>query len=104
VGFALKLAERRPKAPEAALLGLLRGVPLLPGAEKNWPEVCALAEAHLVAPLLHALGIELPAGAHEELGKNRAAAQADWRWQQSGLLRVTQALEGTGALIIHGAA
>jgi hypothetical protein len=104
VGFPLKLAERRPKAPEAALLGLLRGVPLLPGTEKSCDEVCALAEAHLVAPLLHAVATELPAHAREQLAAARAAAQADWRWQQSGLLRVTEALEGTGALIIHGAA
>jgi len=104
VGFALKLAERRPKAPEAALLGLLRGVPLLPGTEKSWPEVCALAEAHLVAPLLHAVAPDLPAGAREQLGKLRTAAQAEWRWQQSALLRVAGALEGTGALVIHAGA
>lgn len=86
------------------MLGLLRGVPLLPGTEKIWPEVCALAEAHLVAPLLHALDTELPEGGREQLGKLRTAAQADWRWQQSALVRITEALEGTGALIIHGAA
>jgi Uncharacterised nucleotidyltransferase len=104
VGFALKLAERRPKAPEAALLGLLRGVPLVSGTEKIWPEVCALAEAHFVAPLLHAFAPELPPGAKEDLARLRGAAQADWRWQQSALIRVTEALEGTGTLVIHGAA
>ena len=104
MGFALKLAERRPKAPEAALLGLLRGVPLLPGREKSWAEVCALAEAHLVAPLLHGVAEDLPAGAREQLGKLRAAAQADWRWQQSALLRIAGTLEGTSALVINGAA
>jgi hypothetical protein len=104
VAFALKLAERRPKAPEAALLGLLRGVPLLPGTEKSWPEVCALAEAHRVAPLLHAVASELPPAAREQLAKLRSAAQAEWRWQQSALLRIASALEGTGALVIGGAA
>ncbi|HWE25737.1 MAG TPA: nucleotidyltransferase family protein [Myxococcales bacterium] len=104
MGFPLKLAERRPKAPEAALLALLRGVPLAHGTEKSWPEVSSLAEAHLVAPLLHASGPELPAGAREALGKLRSAAQAEWRWQQAALRRITEALEGTGALIIHGAA
>ena len=104
MGFALKLAERRPKAPEAALLGLLRGVPLLPGTEKSWPEVCALAEAHLVAPLLHAVASELSAAAREQLAKLRTLAQVEWRWQQSALLRIASALEGTGALLIGGAA
>ena len=104
MGFALKLAERRPKAPESALLGLLRGVPLLPGSAKTWPEVLALAEAHLVAPLLHAIAPELPDAAREDLRNLRAAAQADWRWHQAALLRASGALEGTGALVIHGAA
>ena len=104
MGFALKLAERRPKAPESALLGLLRGVPLLPGSQKMWPEVLALAEAHQVAPLLHAVAPDLPVPAREDLRKLRAAAQAEWRWQQAALLRVSGALEGTGALVVHGAA
>ena len=104
MGFALKLAERRPKAPESALLALLRGVPLLPALAKTWPEVLALAEAHLVAPLLHAVAPDLPAAAREDLRQLRAAAQAEWRWQQAALLRASGALEGTGALVVHGAA
>jgi hypothetical protein len=104
VGFPLKLAERRPKAPESALLALLRGVPLLPAIAKSWPEVLALAEAHLVAPLLHAEAPALPDTAREDLRRLRARAQAQWRWQQAALLRASGALEGTGALVIHGAA
>ena len=104
MGFPLKLAERRPKAPESALLGLLRGVPLLPGLAKSWLEVLALAEAHLVGPLLHAVAPALPDAAREDLRKSRNAAQAAWRWQQAALLRATGALEGTGALVIHAAA
>ena len=60
MGFPLRMVERRPKAPEAALLGLLRGVPLPPETEKSWPEVLALAKAHGVAPLLHAVAPEIP--------------------------------------------
>ncbi|MFL5310113.1 MAG: nucleotidyltransferase family protein [Myxococcales bacterium] len=104
MGFPLKLAERRPKAPEAALLGLLRGVPLPPGLEKSWPEILALAEAHGVAPLLHAAAPELPDEAREDLRRLRAAAQADRRWQSAALLRLGGALEGAGALVIHAAA
>jgi hypothetical protein len=104
VGFPLKLAERRPKAPEAALLGLLRGVPLLPGLEKSWPEILGLAEAHGVAPLLHAIAPDLPDDAREELRKLRARAQANRRWQSAALLRLGGALEGAGALVVHAAA
>ena len=104
MGFPLKLAERRPKAPETALLGLLRGVPLLPGLERSWPEVLALAEAHGVGPLLHAVAPKLPDEAREDLRKLRAAAQADRRWQHAALLRLGGALEGAGALVVHGAA
>jgi hypothetical protein len=104
VGFPLKVADRRPKAPEAALLGLLRGVPLLPATAKSWPEVLALAEAHLLAPLLHAVAPDLPERAREDLRKLRASAQAEWRWHQAALLRVSSALEGTGALVIQGVA
>ena len=104
MGFPIKLAERRPKAPEAALLGLLRGVPLLPGLEKSWPEVLDLAEGHGVAPLLHAVAPELPDEARHDLRRLRAAAQAERGWQQAALLRVGGALEGAGALVVHAAA
>ncbi|HEX9602531.1 MAG TPA: nucleotidyltransferase family protein [Myxococcales bacterium] len=104
MGFPLKLAQRRPKAPETALLGLLRGVPLLPGLERSWPEVLALAEAHGVGPLLHAVAPKLPDEAREDLRKLREAAQADRRWQHAALLRLGGALEGAGALVVHGAA
>ena len=57
MGFPLKLAQRRPKAPETALLGLLRGVPLLPGLERSWPEVLALAERALRAPLIEVVDL-----------------------------------------------
>jgi len=104
VGFPLRLAERRPKTPEAALLGLLRGVPLLPGMEKNWPEIRALAEAHRVAPLLHAIAPELPERARQDLRRIRSSAQAIRGWQQAALIRLSGALEGAGALVIRGAA
>ena len=104
MGFPLKLAERRPKAPEAALLGLLRGVPLLPALEKSWPEILVLADAHGVGPLLHAVAPELPDKAREDLLKVRAAAQAERGWQHAALLRLGAALEGAGALVVHAAA
>jgi Uncharacterised nucleotidyltransferase len=104
VGFPLKLAEKRPKAPEAALLGLLRGVSLLRGMERSWPEILALAEAHRVGPLLHAVAPPLPKEAREDLRKLRAAAQADRAWQHAALLRLCGTLEGAGALVVHGAA
>ncbi len=95
------MAERRPKAPEAALLGLLRGVPLLPELERSWPEIRGLAEAHLVGPLLHAVAPELPHQAREDLRRARVAAQANRGWQQAALLRLCGALEGSGALVVH---
>ena len=104
MGFPISLAERRPKAPEAALLGLLRGVPLLPGLEKSWPEIRELAEAHRVAPLLHAIAPELPDSARQDLQRIRSSAQAVRGWQQAALLRLSGALEGAGALVIRGAA
>jgi Uncharacterised nucleotidyltransferase len=104
VGFPIRLAERRPKAPEAALLGLLRGVPLLPGLEKDWPEIRALAEAHRVGPLLHAMAPELPEKARQDLQRIRSSAQAVRGWQQAALLRLCGTLEGAGALVIRGAA
>ncbi|HYV65773.1 MAG TPA: nucleotidyltransferase family protein [Myxococcales bacterium] len=104
MGFPLRLAERRPKAPEAALLGLLRGVPLLPLLEKSWPEIRALAEAHRVAALLHAVAPELPEKARQDLLRARSAAQAVRARQQAALLRLSGALEGAGALVIRGAA
>jgi hypothetical protein len=104
VGFPLKLAERRPKAPEAALLGLLRGVPLLPGLDRSWPEVLALADAHGVAPLLDAVAPGLPDRARHDLRRLRASAQARRGWQHAALLRLAGALEGAGALQVRGAA
>ena len=104
MGFPIRLAEKRPKAPEAALLGLLRGVPLLPELERSWPEIRGLAEAHLVGPLLHAVAPELPHQAREDLRRARVAAQASRGWQQAALLRLCGALEGSGALVVHGAA
>jgi Uncharacterised nucleotidyltransferase len=104
VGFPLKLAERRPKAPEAALLALLRGVPLLPGLDKSWPEIRALAEAHGVAPLLDAVAPAMPEAARHDLRRLRASAQAERRWQQVALLRLSATLEGAGALVVGGAA
>ena len=104
MGFTLRQAEQRPKAPEAALLGLLRGVPLLPGLEKSWPEILALAEAHGLGPLLHAVAPKLPDTAREDLLKLRATAQAERGWQNAALLRLGAALEGAGALVVHAAA
>ena len=104
MGFPLKLAERRPKAPETALLGLLRGVPLLPGLDRSWPEILALAEAHGVAPLLDAVAPELPDRARHDLRRVRASAQAARGWQHAALLRLGGALEGAGALVVGGAA
>jgi hypothetical protein len=98
------MAQQRPKAPEAALLGLLRGVPLLPEMEKSWPEVLALAKAHGVAALLHAVGPELLEQAREDLRRARTSAQAARGWQHAALLRFCAALEGAGALVVHGAA
>ena len=104
LSFPLKMAEKKSKAPAAVLLGLLRGRPLPEGAAKGWPEVVALAEAHGVAPLLHATARELPAPARESLQKARAAALAERGWQQAALLRVQGALEGAGALAVHASA
>lgn len=104
MGFPIGLAERRQKTPEAALLGLLRGVPLLPGLEKSWPEIRTLAEAHRVGPLLHAVAPELPDTARQDLQRIRSSAQAVRGWQQAALLRLSGALEGAGALVIRGAA
>jgi Uncharacterised nucleotidyltransferase len=104
VGFPIRLAERRPKTPEAALLGLLRGVPLLSGLEKSWPEIRTLAEAHRVAALLHAVAPGLPERARQDLLRARSAAQAVRGWHQAALLRLSGALEGVGALVIRGAA
>lgn len=104
MGFPLRMVERRPKAPEAALLGLLRGVPLPAETEKSWLEVLALAKAHGVAALLHAVAAELPERAREDLRRARNAAQAARGWQQAALLRFSAALEGAGALVVHAAA
>ena len=86
------------------MLGLLRGVPLLSGLEKSWPEIRALAEAHRVGPLLHAAAPELPERARQDLHRLRSSAQAIRGWQQAAMLRLSAALEGAGALVVRGAA
>jgi hypothetical protein len=72
--------------------------------EKSWPEILALAEAHGIGPLLHAVAPELPDPARADLLRLRVAAQAERGWQHAALLRLGAALEGAGALVVHAAA